>query len=675
MRGKKTPESMERKWKEKVKNVENLADYYRRHPLSLIYRPKLAKPWLPSSVWKLFPRQALAFNFAKTCKEDVHLFALETVIDDTERRLYLVTTYAEFWFYYVKHPFSLSHCYEVIPADAVCKLYIDFEFYKSSNPEADGKKMVALVIEYFSIKLEELYGIKCSPEWVLNLDSSSKEKFSRHLIFLLPNAAFKDNIHAGNFIKNVLKPLLPLAGYKSVTRDYVSGANESPCLPEAEVLCGNSGKPSLAKAVKDVQSIENCDLSSLIVRDKYGGNQLCIDLGVYTKNRNFRLYKASKLGKNVPFTLAEDNKFRSKPQKDICTEEHIFLCSLISNIRFSDSLKILTCSSPDYGMNKATSPYNKNPGVTIKGYQFSPYPEIDDFILSLVTQEGFQGSIRSWNYFSSEELLVYETANYRWCANIGRAHKSNNVMLLVDLKREVWYQKCHDPICRAQNYKSECYPLPPEVCLPFLFKEEDEESVFTMDENGNIKETKINRCHVLFADGYLPPQKPSMPRSGNTMASGERHSGSEIDDACILEATEDVEFVNAVDTSLAPLDLDDVQFSGEDVEFANAVDNSLAHLDLDDVQFSGEDIVFANAVDTSLAHLNLEIPDEDIEFANAVDTSLAHLDSEDVEIPDEDIEFANAVDTSLAHLDLDDAEIPDTLLLESLYKHEMFASK
>uniref|UniRef100_F6S7I5 DNA-directed primase/polymerase protein n=1 Tax=Xenopus tropicalis TaxID=8364 RepID=F6S7I5_XENTR len=354
--------------------------------------------------------------------------------------------------------------------------------------------------------------------------------------------------------------------------------------------------------------------------------------------------------------LAEDNKFRSKPPKDFSAEEHIFLCSLISNVRFSDSLKILTCSSPDYRTSKAASHNNKNPGVTMKGFQVSPYPEIDDFILSLVTREGFQGSIRSWHYFSSEELLVYETANYRWCANIRRAHKSNNVMLLVDVKREVWYQKCHDPICRAQNFKSECLPLPSEVCLPFLFKEDDEESIFTMDENGNIKETKINRSLVPMAD------KPSIARSGETMGPWERHCDSEIDDACILEAIEDIEFSDAVDTSLAHLELDDVGIPDEDIAFVNAVDTSLAHLELDYVGIPDEDIVFVNAVDTSLAHLELDdvgIPDEDIAFVNAVDTSLAHLGSDDVGIPDEDIEFVNAVDNSLAHLDSDDLKISD----------------
>lgn len=42
---------------------------------------------------------------------------------------------------------SLMHCYEVIPEQDACKLYFDLEFYKPANPGANGKSMVAKLIE------------------------------------------------------------------------------------------------------------------------------------------------------------------------------------------------------------------------------------------------------------------------------------------------------------------------------------------------------------------------------------------------------------------------------------------------------------------------------------------------------------------------------------------------
>lgn len=62
--------------------------------------------------------------------------------------------------------------------------------------------------------------------------------------------------------------------------------------------------------------------------------------GVYTKNRNFRLYKSSKVGKNAAFTVAEDNKFIAKPEKGISAEESVFLASLVCNLRYIEHLNL-----------------------------------------------------------------------------------------------------------------------------------------------------------------------------------------------------------------------------------------------------------------------------------------------------------------------------------------------
>ncbi|XP_063520431.1 DNA-directed primase/polymerase protein isoform X7 [Pongo pygmaeus] len=471
---------MNRKWEAKLKQIEERASHYERKPLSSVYRPRLSKPEEPPSIWRLFHRQAQAFNFVKSCKEDVHVFALECKVGDGQR-IYLVTTYAEFWFYY-KSRKNLLHCYEVIPENAVCKLYFDLEFNKPANPGADGKKMVALLIEYVCKALQELYGVNCSAEDVLNLDSSTDEKFSRHLIFQLHDVAFKDNIH----------------------------------------------------------------------------------VGVYTRNRNFRLYKSSKIGKRVALEITEDNKFFPIQSKDVSDEYQYFLSSLVSNVslnvnltevegssteysylvfcvfqvntRFSDTLRILTCD-PSQNKQKGVGYFNSigTSVETIEGFQCSPYPEVDHFVLSLVNKDGIKGGIRRWNYFFPEELLVYDICKYRWCENIGRAHKSNNIMILVDLKNEVWYQKCHDPVCKAENFKSDCFPLPAEVSLLFLFKEEEE---FTTDE---ADETRSNETQN--------PHKPS-PSRLSTGASADAVWDNGIDDAYFLEATEDAELAEAAENSL-----------------------------------------------------------------------------------------------------------------------------
>uniref|UniRef100_A0ABI7WZY8 DNA-directed primase/polymerase protein n=1 Tax=Felis catus TaxID=9685 RepID=A0ABI7WZY8_FELCA len=439
---------MERKWEAKLKQIEERAACYGRKPLSSVYRPRLSKPEEPPSIWKLFHRQTEAFNFVKSCKEDVHVFALEYKVGDGQR-IYLVTTYTQLWFYY-KSRKNLLHCYEVIPENAVCKLYFDLEFNKHANPEADGKKMVALLIEHVCKALQELYRVNCSAEDVFNLDSSTEEKFSRHLIFQLHDVAFKDNIH----------------------------------------------------------------------------------VGVYTRNRNFRLYKSSKIGKHVALEIAEDNKFFPKHSETVSEENQCFLSSLVSNVRFSDTLRILTCDTSQNKEKRIECFSSTNTKENIEGFHCSPYPEIDQFVLSLVNKNGIQGGIRRWSYFFPEELLVYDICKYRWCENIRRAHKSNNIMILVDLKNEVWYQKCHDPVCKAENFKSDCFPLPAEVGLLFLLKEEEE---FTATETMN-------------SETENPHKPPSSTSSKGVASDADWDNG--IDDTYFLEATEDAELAEAAENGL-----------------------------------------------------------------------------------------------------------------------------
>ncbi|XP_063665303.1 DNA-directed primase/polymerase protein isoform X10 [Pan troglodytes] len=278
------------------------------------------------------------------------------------------------------------------------------------------------------------------------------------------------------------------------------------------------------------------DLSFLVVKNNVGEKHLFVDLGVYTRNRNFRLYKSSKIGKRVALEVTEDNRFFPTQSKDVSDEYQYFLSSLVSNVRFSDTLRILTCE-PSQNKQKGVGYFNSigTSVETIEGFRCSPYPEVDHFVLSLVNKDGIKGGIRRWNYFFPEELLVYDICKYRWCENIGRAHKSNNIMILVDLKNEVWYQKCHDPVCKAENFKSDCFPLPAEVCLLFLFKEEEE---FTTDE---ADETRSNETQN--------PHKPS-PSRLSTGASADAVWDNGIDDAYFLEATEDAELAEAAENSL-----------------------------------------------------------------------------------------------------------------------------
>ena len=76
----------------------------------------------------------------------------------------------------------------------------------------------------------------------------------------------------------------------------------------------------------------------------------------------------------------------------------------------------------------------------------SAFPEIDGHIMNLVKSKG--GYIRKVTPSPCGWYLTYELANFRQCYNIGRAHKSNNVKFVVDLKANKFCQTCHDTNCK-----------------------------------------------------------------------------------------------------------------------------------------------------------------------------------------------------------------------------------
>ena len=52
--------------------------------------------------------------------------------------------------------------------------------------------------------LQELFQIPLDPDQVIELDSTTATKYSRHLIIPLREAAFANNSHAGAFVSGVL---------------------------------------------------------------------------------------------------------------------------------------------------------------------------------------------------------------------------------------------------------------------------------------------------------------------------------------------------------------------------------------------------------------------------------------------------------------------------------------
>lgn len=81
-----------------------------------------------------------------------------------------------------------------------------------------------------------------------------------------------------------------------------------------------------------------------------------------------------------------------------------------------------------YGDTKAATATSKITRLTRRtgaqgSNQKSPYEEIDDFVKKLVDP----GFIRKWSMVQEASILTYEIGGTRFCGNVGREHKSNNI--------------------------------------------------------------------------------------------------------------------------------------------------------------------------------------------------------------------------------------------------------
>ena len=187
------------------------------------------------------------------------------------------------------------------------------------------------------------------------------------------------------------------------------------------------------------------DIEELFVMGKSGSSVLFIDLGVYTKNRNFRLLGSAKLGKLVHLTDTSNTEmdFDRFRKSLVCDDE--MNCTILKIAEASlpishghQSIRHMPC----HIFNDAT--------------EVVRYPQIESELISHMNKlsEGTP-SIKSRVY--RENMIILAVTNHRYCFNAGRSHQSNGIFYIVDLVKRIFYQKCHDPDCRG--FRSNDFPL------------------------------------------------------------------------------------------------------------------------------------------------------------------------------------------------------------------------
>ncbi|XP_015592072.1 DNA-directed primase/polymerase protein-like [Cephus cinctus] len=394
----------------------------------------------PTQFWAEFHKQAEALAVARQHDNSNDVLGTFVYQNENGHRIFVVAHPEVYWWYYSQKSPECRCSYEVIPDGAPVKLYFDLEFLIDQNPNHNGHRMTKTITEIFCAYLTKLWGCPCNESNVLSLDSTTREKFSRHLIFCIKEVAFKNNIQAGKFVKSVCK---------DITNYVDSGFKGSDVL----------------------DFFDRKNLKELFIKTSEN-RKLFIDTSVYSRNRHFRIYKSTKWGKQSHLVLSPHSKYISAEE---CKDKDlgIFLDSLISYFPTKTNLILLELDEKnvtDIEMYiKRSSQLTPPQESTVK----SKYPCVDKFISNIVKP----GRIRLSTYFESTKKISYEIIGNRYCDNIGRPHKSNNIYLIVDLHKKLWYQKCHDEDCTG--FMSKPKKLPEEIA--FQLEDESDEILSSID--------------------------------------------------------------------------------------------------------------------------------------------------------------------------------------------------
>jgi hypothetical protein len=233
------------------------------------------------------------------------IFAMET--SSSGKRKYVVGNLGRFLNHYWRKSDPMNrHYYELIRENTPCRMYFgalslelilcicdllityfllmiysDLEYCTIANNHITATESEVLMTEFIDelcSQFLQIYNITLTRSRIVDLDSSTNKKFSRHLIVHLPNnELFANAQSAGFFAKQFVSRLAD---------ELTAGTLEE-------------RHPTLAR--------------NLFVRTKDPDKTTCfVDLGVYTRNRLFRLMGSSKFGKpaSAALRIAAANEFQ-----------------------------------------------------------------------------------------------------------------------------------------------------------------------------------------------------------------------------------------------------------------------------------------------------------------------------------------------------------------------------
>jgi hypothetical protein len=234
-------------------------------------------------------------------------------------------------------------------------------------------------------EMERTYATTFSASDILELDSSSEAKWSRHCVIRMPGAAFVDNIQAGNFIKQATAALRQ-------------------------------------------------ELSAVI------------DFSIYTSNRCFRCPYSTKYGKHEAFLPTHRYMAAGAAQNQVFmaslvtnTSSAVRLLSCAGSAAAPHRTPPSTCTQLRAGSQVAGRQPAAVLPAAIAAYLIS---------ITSAAAANLPCHVRSVHALLNGKLAVdMDGPASRFCCIAGRTHKSNNIYYIVDVTRLTYRLACGDAHC------------------------------------------------------------------------------------------------------------------------------------------------------------------------------------------------------------------------------------
>jgi hypothetical protein len=343
-----------------------------------------------------------------------------------------------------------------------CNLYLDLDLYKPANPQLDAAAFDALTRDLKALlrefMLAQLPWLSDADVRMVELSSSSHNKFSIHLIVHLRNGAFADFRHCGAFMRRFHLFLIERGGAPERNRFFGWG--------EKTVFPAPSGA-ELGELLK------NGDLTT---RNNW---KSIVDVHVYTVHRAFRCYGSHKEGhdpqtRKLWLSAEAERRCRTDWLSDegARLDRASFLDSMIQYFDpQSPPAYVITCTEPDgaeptgssngwahiYGdlysakrsgsSSLSTTPFKRRASSSSASSQ----ENLEAALSQYLSQENENASVAALGYEPSTGIFTFKSGSHR-CRLAQRDHSSNHVYYVVNIQRSVWYQKC--PCSRGRSSAS-----------------------------------------------------------------------------------------------------------------------------------------------------------------------------------------------------------------------------